>query len=161
MAKRVSVRMDKFFKRLGIFGAILTLVSCVALIAFMVMDMLELNYFIADEPRYYWVQFESENEVILDAKYRRGETLKKPATPTHSPDEYFKYTFRGWDTNGDGTPDLLPSKAYYSFLAVAVFQKKQIKKIPKSSSDPTSGDPSSKEPSSNSADLLGVISYGE
>ena len=148
------------------------LLSCFALIFFLLMDIIGLNILENENgARRYWVQFQSEDRLLIDMNYRRGEKIDKPGNPTHSENEYYKYTFRGWDISGDNTPDFIPSHAYYSFLAVAVFQKIQIKPVPKSSSEsePESSEPessegeSSSEPESFSDELLDiqeVVTYG-
>ena len=131
-------KKEKLFRRMGIMSAFFMLLSSLTLISLLVLDLLEFNLLLNEEPRTYWVQFESEDEIILDRKYTRGEKIEKPKNPTHSPDEYYSYTFRGWDINGDRTPDAIPGHAFYDFLAIAIFQKKQIKPLPSSSSDSNS-----------------------
>lgn len=157
---------QRLIRGIGLWSAFLMLVSCFALITMLVMDIAGLNLVEnEDGPRNYWVQFQSEDRLLLDMNYRRGEVIDIPGNPTHSEDEYFKYTFRGWDISGDNTPDLIPSRAYYSFLAVAVFQKIQVKPLPKPSSEEPE---SSEEPSSNiesySDDIIyfnnEVVTYG-
>ena len=130
-------RKERFLRAIGLWSAFLMLISCFALIFFLVLDITGLNIIEREEgARTYLVQFQSEERLLLDMTYKRGEKIDKPANPTHSKSEYYKYTFRGWDITGDNTPDIIPSHAYYEFLAVAVFQKTQIKTPPKSSSQP-------------------------
>lgn len=148
MARFRGTKKQRFVRSVGMWSAVLMLLSSVALIAVLIMDLLGLNYLLLETPRTYWVQFENEGEIFFDRKYRRGETIDKPKNPTHSEEEYFSYTFRGWDINGDRTPDAIPSHAFYSFLAVAVYQKKQIKPFPSSSSQPNSGSSTTNGPSS-------------
>lgn len=138
MKAEKRTRLDKFFKRFGLVGAILVVISCVTLVAFLVLDLAEVNPFIMDGPRIYWVQFESEEVIVMDVKYRRGESIKTPNDPVHSEDEYYKYAFKGWDLNDDKRADLIPPFAYSSFRAVAIYSKKQIKARPSSNSDSSS-----------------------
>ena len=163
MAREPGAAKNKFFKTIGMMGAIFTLISSVALIALLIVTEFVFDILIDENgPRTYWVQFESEDRILLDMKYKRGEKLDKPADPKHSEDEYFEFTFRGWDFTGDKVPDIIPNRVYYSFLAVAVYQKKQIKPFP--SSEPESSEPedSSNDYSSTSdiSSELGV-SYGQ
>lgn len=144
MAKRVKVGSKAYraFRRIGILTALLTVVASVALMSLMVIDILGFNLVENEEGiRTYWVQFETEERVIMDTKYKRGEKLDIPPNPMHSEDGYYKYDFRGWDMSGDNVPDVLPTHAYYSFLAIAVWQKTQIKPIPRSSSEEESSEP--------------------
>lgn len=149
-AKRTKMgmsRKERFLRGIGLWSAFLMLLTCFSLIVLLVMDIAGLNILEnEDGPRNYWVQFQSEERLLLDMNYRRGEVIDKPGNPTHSEDEYFKYTFRGWDISGDNNPDFIPSRAYYSFLAVAVFQKIQIKPLPK----PSSEEPETSEEDSSS-----------
>ena len=133
MAREIGAKKSKFFRRFGLFGAVFTIISCLSLIALLVVDMIGLNVLVDENgPRMYWVQFQSEERILLDMKYKRGERVDKPGDPKHSEDEYHAYTFRGWDLSGDGVPDIIPAHAYYSFLAIAVYQTIQIKPYPSS-----------------------------
>ena len=102
------------------------LVTCAALVTFLVLDIAEVNPFIMDGPRVYTVQFKSEEQTISYGKYQRGTEISKPSDPTHSVDEEYSYTFVGWDLTGDGIADIVPTHAYYSFLANAVYSKKAL-----------------------------------
>ena len=150
-------RKERFLRAVGLWSAFLMLLSCFALIFALVIDIMGFNMLTREEgPRTYWVQFQSEDRLLLDMNYQRGDKINKPANPMHSEDEYFKYTFRGWDISGDNSPDIVPTRAYYSFLAKAVFQKTQIKPLPKpSSSEPSSSEENlSSEPTSANATLV-------
>lgn len=131
---------QRLIRAVGLWSAFLMLLSCFALITVMIMDIAGFNLLEAEQPRMYWIQFQSEERILVDLNYRRGEKIDKPGDPKHSKDEYFEYTFRGWDISGDNSPDFIPSHAYYSFLAVAVFQKRQIKPLPKSTSEEDSSE---------------------
>ena len=152
-------RKERLLRAIGLWSAFLMLLSCFALITALVVDIMGFNMLTREEgPRTYWIQFQSEDRMLVDMNYHRGDKIDKPADPMHSEDEYFKYTFRGWDISGDNSPDIIPKHAYYSFLAVAIFQKKQIKPIPKSSSQPeTSIEDSSNEPENSSLEAVMVF----
>jgi len=130
------------------------MLAALSLATFLILDIAEINPFIMDGPRIYWVQFESENKIISDVKYKRGERVKKPENPVHSEDDKYEYTFKGWDLSGDDKSDFVPTHAYYSFLAKAVYSKKLIKKPTSSSENPSSD--SSEDSSNNSQSSSGV-----
>lgn len=159
MAKRVKVGSKAYraFRRISILVAVLTLVASFGLIGIMVVDIIGFNIVEIETPRVYWIQFESEERLISDVKYKRGEAVDIPPNPKHSDDEYYKYEFRGWDLSGDGVPDHIPTHAFYSFLAVAVYQRIQVKPIPKSSSE----EPSSESDSIADAYLVSYIEKTE
>ena len=101
-------------------SAFFMLITCFALMSILVMDIIGLNPTEREEgARTYEISFWTEERELNRFRYQRGEKISIPGTPTHAEDEYFKYTFRGWDITG-----------------VAVYQKTQIKPLPKSSSEP-------------------------
>ena len=169
MAKRKigMSNKEKFYRSFGLMSAFFMLFSCFALITFLVMDIIGVNIIENEEgPRIYWVQFISEDRFLVDLNYQRGAVIDKPADPTHSKDRYFEYTFRGWDINNDNSPDIIPRRAYFSFAATAIFQKKPIGSIPRSSREPSSSS-SEEENSSSELDYSleeypfnEVVSYG-
>lgn len=162
MAKRRNnlTGFNKFTRALGLWCAFFIIVSSLTLVTLLVMDVMELNQLESpDGPREYWIQFESEGQIKFDNHYRRGEKINKPADPTHSSDEYYSYIFRGWDISGDNNPDIIPSHAYYSFLAVAVYQRRQIKQLPRSSNPGDSSDVDDSGFDSNEGLIIGEI-YG-
>ena len=127
------------------------LITCFVLTVTLVMDMTGLNTLEREEgARVYEISFWTEDTELNRFRYQRGEKISIPGTPAHSEDEYFKYTFRGWDVTGDNKPDIVPTHAYFEFDAVAVYQKTQIKPLPKSSS-------SNPEESSEPEGLSGTI----
>ena len=139
MAKR-RVRMsrkERLYRSIGLMSAFFMLLTCFVLMSTLVMDIAGLNNIENEEgARKYEISFWTEERELNRLTYRRGEKISIPGTPAHSEDEYFKYTFRGWDVTGDNKPDLVPTRAYFAFDAVAVYQKTQIKPLPKSSSEP-------------------------
>ena len=108
--------------------------------------------------RTYEISFWTEERELNRFRYQRGEKISIPGTPTHGEDEYFKYTFRGWDITGDNKPDIVPTRAYFEFDAVAVYQKTQIKPLPKSSSEP---EEPSEGSSSEATSYAGAITLNE
>ena len=127
MARRVhGEKFNKFFKVFGIVGASLMLAVSAGLIALLVLDVAEINPFIIDETRTYVADFESEGVSISQVTYQRGAKIAVPPNPTHSADENWQYTFLGWDITEDNIADILPKRAYFSFIATAVYSKKYI-----------------------------------
>ncbi len=139
MARR-RVRMsrkERLYRSIGLMSAFFMLITCFALMSILVMDIIGINPTEREEgARTYEISFWTEERELNRFRYQRGEKISIPGTPTHAEDEYFKYTFRGWDITGDNKPDIVPTRAYFEFDAVAVYQKTQIKPLPKSSSEP-------------------------
>ena len=169
MARRRVGMSNKqmFYRSLALMSAFFMLISCFVLITTLVMDITGINIFDREEPRKYCIYFWSEDRFLAGRDgYVRGEKIQIPGNPTHEEDEYFQYTFRGWDINGDNSPDIIPTRAYYGFDAVAVYQKKQIKPLPKSYDEPDNSDgdnsSSSGEPSTISLPWIvkGVDGHG-
>ena len=157
---------ERLYRSISLLSAFFMLITTFTLITLLIMDISGLNTFESEKARDYWVQFTSEDRMLAEYHYVRGQKIDIPADPKHSEDEYFKYTFRGWDITGDNNPDIVPAHAFYDFLAVAVYQKIQIKPLPKSSSEPedSSSDSSSNSSSRRTANVAyiveGVTSYG-
>ena len=153
MARRKTrmSRKERFFRSVGLMSAFFMLITCFVLMTTLVMDIIGVNIFEREEgAREYEISFWTEETELNRFRYQRGEKISIPGTPTHSEDEYFKYTFRGWDVTGDNKPDIVPTHAYFEFDAVAVYQKTQIKPLPKTSS-------SEPEQSSEPEGLSGAI----
>ena len=153
-------RKERLYRSIALMSAFFMLISCFTLVVTLVMDIIGFNYFESEEgPRKYYISFWTEDRFLNGMEYTRGEKILKPGDPRHSEDEYFAYTFRGWDITGDNRPDIIPNHAYFGFDAVAVYQKRQIKPLPKSSSEPEE----SSEPDLSSAliiDFNEVGNYG-
>ena len=146
MARR-RVRMsrkERLYRSIGLMSAFFMLLTCFTLMTILVMDITGINIIEREEgARTYEISFWTEDRELNRFTYQRGEKISIPGTPTHSEDEYFKYTFRGWDITGDSKPDIVPTRAYYEFDAEAVYQKTQIKPLPKTSSEPEQSEESS------------------
>ena len=87
-------RKERFVRSVGLTSAFFMLISCFLLIGLLVMDIIGFNIVEIDKPREYWIQFQSEERMLVDTKVVRGNKIDKPGDPSHSPDEYFAYTFR-------------------------------------------------------------------
>ena len=115
-----SVKHPRFFKYLTIFGATLGILSSTVFSVLMGIDAVK-GDLITDDVREYTASFSSEGSIISKTTYKRGELLEVPENPTHEIDGENNYFFIGWDTNKNGIPDVVPTRAYYSFDAEAVY----------------------------------------
>ena len=115
-----SVKHPKFFKYLTIFGATVGILSSTVFSVLMGIDAVK-GDLITDDVREYTASFSSEGSIISKTTYKRGELLEVPENPTHEIDGENNYFFIGWDTNKNGIPDVVPTRAYYSFDAEAVY----------------------------------------
>lgn len=122
MASKI-IRHAKFFKYLTIAGASLGVISAGAFAATMGISAGNED-FITDELREYEVKFSSEGSLISEATYKRGEEIVPPeGIPEHEIDGENNYMFIGWDVLGTGIPTPVPTHAYFSFNAKAVYLK--------------------------------------
>lgn len=121
-----SEKTNKVFKTLGIVGASLMIAASIALAVFLILDIAGFNNLLLDGPRYYSIGFYNGDDLVATKSYRRGEKIEVPGKQYKASDENWSYTFKGWDINWDGTPDIIPSHAYYEFDALAVYSKKYI-----------------------------------
>ena len=117
----VRKRHPKLFKRLTIGGSIFGIISVLAFVVLLILDMCGVNYLLSDTLRTYTATFISDGAVISEQTYRRGEALEQPPTPEKQADGEKNYIFLGWDYTGEGIPDALPMQMYFSFTARAVF----------------------------------------
>lgn len=123
MAKGNRVRRHpKFFKGLTLGGSIFGLVTTVAFIVIMILNLVGVNPFLTDVLRTYTVRFYNEGAMISEHTYKRGEPIEVPPNPTKEMDELHQnYIFTGWDITGGGLPDIVPTHAYFSFDATATY----------------------------------------
>ena len=115
-----SIRHPKLYKYLTIFGATVGIIGASAFSVMMAVDAVK-GDLITDDVREYTASFSSEGSIISKVTYKRGELLQVPENPTHEIDGENNYFFIGWDTNKNGIPDVVPTRAYYSFEAEAVY----------------------------------------
>ena len=120
--KFVGKGHPRLFKYLTIFGASLGILSGTTFAAVMGVDAAR-GDLISDNLREYTASFSSEGTILLQKTYKRGELLEIPENPEHEIDGENNYFFIGWDTNGNGFPDIVPTRAYYDFNAEAVYFK--------------------------------------
>ena len=125
MARRrrvVGKGHPRLFKYLTIFGATLGILSSTTFAVVMGVDAAK-GDLITDTLREYTATFSSEGTILHQKTYKRGELLEIPENPEHEIDGENNYFFIGWDTNGNGFPDVVPTRAYYDFNAEAVYFK--------------------------------------
>ena len=117
------IRHNKFFKVLTICGASLGLLASTTFSVLLGLDATGKNNFIINDLRKYTAKFINEGVLISEATYSRGEEIEKPENPIHDIDGENNYFFIGWDTTGNGLPDVIQNRIYYSFTAEAVYLK--------------------------------------
>lgn len=118
----IRVRHTKFFKYLTIGAASLGVISSTTFAVAMGIDATNEN-FINDNLREYTVNFTNEGSLMVSHTYKRGEEIVPPEGASHSIDGEYTYFFIGWDITGNGLPDIVPPRAYYSFNAEACYLK--------------------------------------
>ena len=118
--RRIGRAHPRLFKYLTIFGATLGILSSTTFAVVMGVDAAK-GDLITDTLREYTASFSSEGSIISKKTYKRGELLEIPENPEHEIDGENNYFFIGWDTNGNGIPDVVPTRAYYDFNAEAVY----------------------------------------
>ena len=118
--RRIGKGHPRLFKYLTIFGATLGILSSSTFAVVMGIDAAK-GDLITDNLREYTASFSTEGSIISKKTYKRGELLEIPENPTHEIDGESNYFFIGWDTNGNGIPDVVPTRAYYDFNAEAVY----------------------------------------
>ena len=124
MARKRKIRKahPRLFRFLTIFGATIGIIGGSAFSVMMAIDAARDNL-ITDDLREYTASFSTEGSIISKTTYKRGEEIVTPENPEHAIDGENNYFFIGWDTNGNGFPDYVPKRAYYSFDANAVYFK--------------------------------------
>lgn len=120
---RPSKAISIFGSSIGLLGA-LTCTTCLILADNGAIPFLTESY------RTYHGQFYVDETCVLDVTEKRGTDiseridaidLEKPAD-----NEGYEYKFLGWDTMGNGIPDIPPTKMYYNFRADAIYLKYKL-----------------------------------
>lgn len=115
--KKENKKLGKFTKILAITASILVILPCLAIAVFGVLDVAQV-FPLLSEPRSYRVKFISDEIVLFDQLYLRGEKLEVDITPTHGEDK-----FVGWDIDGNNIPDVIPSRVYMNIVAEAIWKE--------------------------------------
>lgn len=68
--------------------------------------------------------FNDDGSLIESKSVETGEIVALPKNPTKADDDGYTYTFKGWDINGDGRVDGVPTQVVVSINATAVYTKK-------------------------------------
>ena len=125
--KKEHPRLGKATKGFAIAASILIMIPCLAVAAFGVLDIIGV-FPLLGSPRYYYVDFVVDNEVIDTKTIKRGEYIEYDFEPTKD-----EFEFKGWDCDGNKIPDIVKRRVYSDIVFVALF-----KDLRKSSSSSTS-----------------------
>ena len=115
--------MGKGTKVGAIIASITALLSSVAVIVFLILGLC--GVFTLDSPsaNKYHITFIANEQVLLDEYITKGELIPTDFTVPGKPDDKktVNYKFIGWDTNGDNIANPIPTRAYRTFTAVALY----------------------------------------
>lgn len=101
------------------------MVAVVTVPTLLILDSSEVVDLTSGVNRQYTITFKVEDKLYLQKTLFRGAPIDYSdlKDPVKSGSLYKYYTFAGWDLNGDGFADILPSKAYNSYVANALFKE--------------------------------------
>lgn len=108
-------------KAIGVFGASLGLLGGIGFTSVLVLGQNGALPFLTDSVRSYHGEFYADDVLLYETTQKRGTEVDIPEAPTKKATTESFYTFIGWDTTGDGIPDISPNYMYYNFKANAVY----------------------------------------
>ena len=123
--------LGKATKGLAIAASILVMLPCLAVATFGILDLAGVFPLLSD-PRYYTVQFISDEHVIEERQIKRGEFLEYNSKPTKE-----DFEFKGWDLDGNKIPDVVKRRVYSNLYFRAIW--KDLRKSSSSSSSSSGG----------------------
>lgn len=105
------------------------MVSVIAIPTFLILDSTGVISITNGVNRQYTMTFKVEDEVVYEKTLFRGTPIdySDVKEPTKSGSVFKYYTFSGWDLTGDGFTDILPTRAYSNYTAVAIFMEHNVK----------------------------------
>ena len=108
----------------AIIGSWLALIAMLATITFLILSMVGVFQLDNGSVNHYRVRFIANDEVLSNEVYQRGDKIETDFTVPGKPDDEYglDYTFVGWDTNGDKIANIVPTRAYRTFDAVAIYR---------------------------------------
>ena len=114
--KKEHPRLGKATKGLAIAASILVMIPCLAVAAFGVLDLIGV-FPLLGEPRYYYVDFVVDDEIIETKTIKRGEYLEYDFEPSKT-----DFEFKGWDCDGNKIPDIVKRRVYSDIVFVAIWK---------------------------------------
>ena len=125
-------------KLIGVLGASLGLLGTLSVTTCLVLADNGIINFTSDNVRSYHGEFYDDEVLLYETTLKRGEKIEVPEAPEKEGDEdgHF-YTFVGWDTSGNGLPDVTPNYMYYNFTARAVYVNFKIPNLDDFNIDPS------------------------
>lgn len=128
MNKQTKPRQRKAWKVVSLICTSLLMACVVAITTFLILDSTEVVSITSGVNRQYMMTFIVEDDVYATKVLYRGSPIDYSdiKDPVKDGNFFTYYTFSGWDLTGDGFVDILPSRAYKSYKAVAVFKEHKI-----------------------------------
>lgn len=122
--KQTKPRRRKAWKIVSIISSVLLILAVVSLPTLLILDSTGTLDLTSGVNRQYTITFKVDDEVFYTKTAFRGAPIDYSdlKDPIKSGSLYKYYTFIGWDLNGDGFSDSLPTRAYKSYVAVAIFE---------------------------------------
>lgn len=128
MAQQTKPKRRKAWKITSIVATSILMVSVIAIPTFLILDTAGAVSITSGVNRQYTMTFTVDEKVYATKTLYRGAKIDYSDIP--EPVKYGSllkyYTFSGWDITGDGYADILPSRAYRSYTAVAVFREHKL-----------------------------------
>lgn len=125
-------------KFIGVLGSSLGLLGTLSVTTCLVLANNGVIDFSSENVRSYHGEFYDDEVLLSEMTLKRGEKIDVPEAPQKEGDEDGRfYTFIGWDTSGNGLPDVTPSRMYYNFTARAVYLDFKIPDLDDFNIDPS------------------------
>ena len=115
-------RLGKLTKGLCLTACFLVIIPCIAIAVFGIFDLTGFFPLLGEGYRTYAYEYVDTDEngntfVLFSDQKKRGEKWEEYTVEPTKVD----HTFIGWDRTGDNIVDVIPERAYYSFVAKAVY----------------------------------------
>ena len=111
----------------AIIASITALLTSLAVIVFLILGLCEVFPLDSDKANEYHIVFIADDHVLYDHYLVKGTKIEMDFAVPGKPDDEkaTDYRFIGWDTNNDNIVNPIPSRAYGTFTAVAVYSGTQ------------------------------------
>ena len=112
----------------AIVGSVIGLFASLAIVVFMILSIAGVFPFTSNTINHYQVRFIANDKILFSQIYQRGEKIEANVTVPSKPNDKYghDYVFLGWDTNGDSIVNPVPTRAYSTFDAVAIYRATSI-----------------------------------